>query len=296
MTTMDIGQRRNRTLMVCVAFVLGMGVTGCATTPSETAHTDSSEVALDVTGTTDAEERVCTGFFGQPADKTGLDTATCKPTCACGDDSFTFQNPTAAQLAAWESAPIPKMATPSADPYDASPAITPMPGVCGVRVSTDGSYALESAADEAELSKSGATLTHHGRCGLCSNLADLAVYARETDLTQPVRTCGLAHFSDLAGNVACLRKLGFTAPCAWIWAYNTRHTRKKCLEPCLAALSEPYHKPDGSLNACLQCDEDQSGPVFKTIAGRTRRNSGLASALCRPCDQVDRVEHNYALK
>jgi hypothetical protein len=60
---------------------------------------------------------------------------------------------------------------------------------------------------------------------------------------------------------------------------------------CIALLDDPYHEPDGALNACLQCDEDESGPVFKAVAGRTRRNSGLATALCRPCETVWRVEH-----
>jgi hypothetical protein len=57
--------------------------------------------------------------------------------------------------------------------------------------------------------------------------------------------------------------------------------------------AEPYNLEDGSLNSCLQCDEDISGAVFKTVAGRTRRNSGLASAICRPCETVWRIEHAY---
>ena len=56
-----------------------------------------------------------------------------------------------------------------------------------------------------------------------------------------------------------------------------------------------YHTPDGALNPCIQCDEDESGPVFKAVAGRTRRNSGLASALCRPCESVASVTHQYGL-
>ena len=66
-----------------------------------------------------------------------------------------------------------------------------------------------------------------------------------------------------------------------------------CLQVCLDLLDAPYHEDDGSLNECLQCDEDLSGPVFKAVAGRTRRNTGLASALCRPCDEVRQVVHRY---
>jgi hypothetical protein len=36
-----------------------------------------------------------------------------------------------------------------------------------------------------------------------------------------------------------------------------------------------------------------SGPVFKAVAGRTRRNTGIASALCRPCSEVRPLLHDY---
>jgi hypothetical protein len=62
---------------------------------------------------------------------------------------------------------------------------------------------------------------------------------------------------------------------------------------CLPLLSAPYHKADGQLNACLLCDETQSGPVFKAVAGRTRCDSGLPNALCRPCSEVCLLVHAY---
>jgi hypothetical protein len=65
------------------------------------------------------------------------------------------------------------------------------------------------------------------------------------------------------------------------------------MEICTALLADPYNTPDGGLNACLQCDEDNRGAVFKAMAGRTRRNSGLATAICRPCDTVAPVIHSY---
>lgn len=117
---------------------------------------------------------------------------------------------------------------------------------------------------------------------------------RYPDLTEPVRECGLEGISGgPEQNLECLRALGFSEPCAQIWYYNTNHTRGACLQECFAALDQPYHLPDGSPNACIQCDEDLSGPVFKAVAGRTRRNSGLASALCRPCASVFQVDHAY---
>ncbi|MCU1282383.1 MAG: hypothetical protein JWM53_5929, partial [bacterium] len=53
------------------------------------------------------------------------------------------------------------------------------------------------------------------------------------------------------------------------------------------------NQPDGTLNACLQGDEDQSGPVFEAVAGRTRRNSGLPNATCRPCSEVQPLVPAY---
>jgi hypothetical protein len=62
---------------------------------------------------------------------------------------------------------------------------------------------------------------------------------------------------------------------------------------CFTRLSDPYNTPDGALDPCLACDEDMSGPVFKEVAGRTRRNSGLANAICRPCSEVQPLVHAY---
>lgn len=236
----------------------------------------------------------CTTSFGVPNDKTGLDEATCRPTCGCGDATWTaptWSSERIAELLAWTLLdPPPELA---ADPYPTPPAVAP--GVCAVRVvdRVAKTYRLESFASRAEAEASGATMTHDDRCGLCSSLADLAVYASRPDLTEPVRSCGLEAGADLDKNVACLQALGFSRPCAQIWAYNTRYTRSQCLGVCLSLLTAPYHQEDGGLNACLLCDEQKSGPVFKAVAGRTRRNTGVPSSMCRPCSEVVRLEHRY---
>ena len=118
---------------------------------------------------------------------------------------------------------------------------------------------------------------------------------REPDLTAPVRQCGLDFLSGpMEDHVACLEALGFTRPCAQIWYWNTQNTKYACAEPCFAALEDPYHLPDGELNACLQCDEDESGAVFKAVAGRTRRNTGTPSSMCRPCSETLPFAHDYS--
>ena len=66
----------------------------------------------------------------------------------------------------------------------------------------------------------------------------------------------------------CLKRLGFSDNCIPIWEDNVDHTKSKCFWTCLKSwiTNEPFNKPDGSLNDCLQCDEDNSGPNFKQVA------------------------------
>jgi hypothetical protein len=227
---------------------------------------------------------------------TGLTTAQCRPTCGDCDDSWQEAEWTperVAQLREWTIAePLPEL---TADPY-LKPANPGADGaVCGVLV-TDAAqkiYSLDTYSSAATAEAAGAVVTHGDACGLCSTLEDLAVYAEQLDLTGPVRSCGIANLSDHEGLVSCIAELGFSLPCAQVWAYNTEHTRDACLDVCLDLLGAPYHEENGELNACLRCDEEQSGAVFKAVAGRTRRNTGIASTLCRPCAEVYRLEHAY---
>jgi hypothetical protein len=242
----------------------------------------------------------CSVLFGQPVAATGLTAAQCAPGCACGGTTWTppaYDATFVARLVSgWSldnpSAPL------TTDPY-ASPAPPddPPDTVCAVLPtgpagSTPRGYRLDTFASETAARAAGASPTHFGRCGVCSSLENLAVYVKENDLTAPVRTCGISS-ATFDANVSCLRALGFDLPCAQVWAYNTANTRARCLSPCLAALSATYHLPDGRLNDCILCDEVQSGAVFKAVAGRTRRNSGLPNALCRPCSEVRPLVHAY---
>jgi len=252
------------------------------------------------TGETVPPDKPCdtTVLFGRPNDKTGLTDAQCQPRCACSAEPFEAPDYTEADAAAllqWTLLDPP--AELLADPY-ASPA--PPPGtpdeVCAVLPDPVGSheYHLRTYANADAAKAEGAIVTHFGACGLCSTLADLAVYMRELDLTTPVRECGIKYLSGPAdAHLQCLQGIGFTRPCAQIWYYNTLHTRAACELPCFSTLGKPYQLEDGSLNECLQCDEDKSGQIFKAIAGRTRRNTGIASALCRPCSEVRPLVHVY---
>ncbi len=250
--------------------------------------------------TTPAPADSCAILFGRPAPQTGLSDAQCRPQCSCGGNVYAPPTYDAAFIQAlvdgW------RLETPYAaltsDPYASPPPPDDPPdAVCAVLPTgpagaSPRNYRLADYASEAAARTAGAHPTHFGHCGVCSTLENLAVYMRVNDLTEPVRSCGLTS-ATFEANVACLRALGFDLPCAQIWAYNTAHTRAACLSPCLAALNQPYQLPDGSLNACIQCDETQSGAVFKAGAGRTRRNSGLPNALCRPCSEVRPLVHAY---
>lgn len=235
-------------------------------------------------------------FFGRPVNQTGLGGGLCGPSCACDGGTFEPTSWDADKLArtrAWRLVDPP--VDTSVDPY--TQAVPEQDGgVCGVVVvdAQAQTYRLQTFADEARALDAGAKVTHVDACGACSTLQDLAVYAQEVDLGRPVKDCGVKTLTEpFEKNVECLLKLGFTEPCARVWAFNTRATRSKCWGDCWTRLDAPYHLTDGGLNECLGCDERLSGPTFKAAAGRTRRNTGIPSAICRPCDEVRPVRHDW---
>ena len=171
----------------------------------------------------------------------------------------------------------------------------PEEAVCAIKYEDDRTYyVIGTFRDERAAEDNGYTVTHKGHCGTCSTLQDLASYLYHRDLTTPVRRCSaLVWFKPWS--ISCLEALGFTRPCAETWYYNAKNTARECLRPCIDSWvrKEPFNKPDGSLNDCLACDEERSGPVFKYVAGRTRRNSGIQSSIDRPEDEVYSIVHDY---
>ena len=184
------------------------------------------------------------------------------------------------------------------DPYliwhAREPPLPPAGTVCGVRFESDQvHYRLSTFATIVAARTAGFAVTHVGACGTCSTLQDLAVYLDKPDLTAPVRRCGIK--IDASASLTCLEDLGFSTACAQTWAYNAQNTRRQCFGVCIRSWikGESPTREDGGLNACLQCDEDRSGPVFKATAGRTRRNSGIHSAIPRPAEEIAPVVHDY---
>lgn len=235
----------------------------------------------------------CEGFFGAPNENTGLDESVCRS--EIGDwTPPVWTDDRLDALEAWTLLDPPSPLTTSPYGGTSDEGIGEFT-VCGLLDQGEANYSLQTFGNAEDAIEAGAEVTHAGVCGMCSSLEDLAVYASIPDLTGPVRECGLESFDDgIDGVIDCLEDLGFSAPCASIWAYNVEHTREQCFDICISQLNEPYNTEDGALNDCLQCDEDQSGQVFKAVAGRTRRGSGLATAICRPCETVWRLDHRYS--
>ena len=111
-------------------------------------------------------------------------------------------------------------------------------------------------------------------------------------MTKVGKKCGLEAVLGINLGIECFQQLGMTKSCARIWAYDAVSDAGPCGATCLKDLRQPYNIPPScKLNDCLQCDEDHAGPVFKRFAARTRRRSGLISAIQRPCDSVARLKH-----
>ena len=294
--------------VVLILVVLGlMGCSNEAEQPGDTDVGSSTDVHSDTELRSDADGgdeptgpsgvgQGCEGLFGRPGENTGLDEEMCSPSCECEDgiwEAPDYDDEVIAELRRWSL--VEELVVPEVDPYKEGD-VPDREGYCGVVVVDDAekTYRLETFSTLEDLTDAGARLTHGGRCGLCSTLQDLAVYMESMDLTGPVRQCGvqgLVHGEEEQRE--CIAELGYSEGCTQIWSWNTSHTGEVCRSICMPLLSAPYNNEDGSINDCLACDEEESGPIFQAVAGRTRRNSGIPSAICRPCDGVYRIVHAW---
>lgn len=174
--------------------------------------------------------------------------------------------------------------------------------VCAVRFSDDAriDYELRTFSDEQSARAAGYTITHKHHCGTCSSLHNLAAYLTTPDLTTPARECA-RKVTPSAIKECFINEIGFDEPCAETWTYNALHTARHCAVTCAEyygieqMLSGNFDKPNtdehGNLNPCLACDEFTSGPGFQYAAGRTRRSSGITSAIERSADEMYSVDH-----
>ena len=110
------------------------------------------------------------------------------------------------------------------------------------------------------------------------------------DLTAEGKRCAAIGLGSERLGLRCYQELGMTEACAAIWLYNSLYTGDVCRAICIGFTATGNENngppPECELARCLQCDEDEAGPNFKKFAGRTRRGSGMLSAIVRRCDEV----------
>ena len=111
------------------------------------------------------------------------------------------------------------------------------------------------------------------------------------DFTSAGKICATKGLINEQAGLDCYVALGLSLECAKIWNYDGNFDGQACGKTCLGDISSPNNGPPPTcdLNACLQCDEEEAGPIFTSFAGRTRRRSGLLSEIIRPCESIARI-------
>ena len=174
--------------------------------------------------------------------------------------------------------------------------------VCALKFEDDSliEYQLETFSNRSEAHAADYLVTHAGHCGTCSSLSNLAIYLEHRDLTTVARVCGRKRHAKKI-KTCLMKSVGFDKPCAETWTYNILHTSDYCKSICIkyygfwnvlrGKMDKPHTDEQGNLNPCLRCDENTSGPGFKYVAGRTRRNSGIISVIFREPEEIYSVDH-----
>jgi hypothetical protein len=152
----------------------------------------------------------------------------------------------------------------------------------------------------------GLVVAHCGKCGACSNPADIQTYVetRKT-IARTAKKCGSkAVFGSYEELMECLQdKINFTPPCTKCWTENMINTATYCLFTCMKATftgtaTTNNVKGTGNktvwLNQCIYCDEKMSGPAFVNCSGVARRRLGVVSEIERnPDEQCKNVDIDW---
>jgi len=160
---------------------------------------------------------------------------------------------------------------------------------------TCGHYRMQTYSSRSHAEADNATVTHTGACGLCSTAHDLSIYL-SSDFTEAGKKCATKGILNESAGLDCyMNDVGLTLECAKIWNYDGIYDGSVCTKTCLQDLNlmKPNNGPPPTctLNPCLQCDEDEAGPIFSNFAGRTRRSSGLLSEIIRDCSSIAHIKH-----
>lgn len=168
-------------------------------------------------------------------------------------------------------------------------------------------YTIKTYKNKQRAKKANAVVVHKGKCGVCSTARNVANFLRP-DLDVESAKCGIffayvptGPFGDLTFDDAFLMSkncfmndIGFDEDCATLWASNAFNTGLFCGKICKQFLEngDPPNDPvTCDLAACLQCDEDYSGRVFRKLGGFTRRRGGVVASFgaLRDCDSIANI-------
>jgi hypothetical protein len=143
----------------------------------------------------------------------------------------------------------------------------------------------------------GMTVAHCGPCADCSNMEDTKtlVMTRHT-ITKDAKKCSLTAVLGSTDELdECLEdRIGFTDKCRTCWVENMECDVESCLFTCMKTLFTGMLRSNnvvgikGSLNHCLQCDEQRCGTPFITCSGASRRRLGIHSDIERNPNEVCR--------
>jgi hypothetical protein len=96
--------------------------------------------------------------------------------------------------------------------------------------------------------------------------------------------------------VQCYEKMGFTTPCASLWAHfgstNSINCGGVCFPDAQGFTKLNEDAPTCEYAPCLECSQ-QPQAEFDALAGRTLFNSGITERIIRSCDSFSRVEHDH---
>ena len=192
--------------------------------------------------------------FGTPNNKTGIADECCMPRCLMEDGTtWTVPPYTNQDLESlywdWELRERPEL--PPVGEEEGSEewfcAVEPLVEEWIPKKEGPLPYNLVNVRLDGGEAETGVLITHREKCGACSSLQNLAVYIAYTDLTVPVRECGIGSILDGTSNrLACIASLGFDLPCARAWEHNTELTQRACLIKCgrgrnlLGTYNRPY--------------------------------------------------------
>jgi len=168
----------------------------------------------------------------------------------------------------------------------------------------------DAAADAAcqvgrgKIEDTGLQILHCGKCSACSALDDMEVlYRTRSNITTLMTKCSTSwvisqdfpHAQTLRQLKECLVREGIAfsddgrgwedpqdrPSCMDTWTDNILNDAQLCTNFCLTKFIHTKNSGNFAKDACLQCDEFQSGPAFIKGAGANRRSAGIVSDIDR---------------